>query len=86
MWPFSRKLDRSALQLAELELRITELESKHMRLRGAVYGMELHRRPLKDSAEAQEATIPRTKDELRKLAGIKAGVPYPHTTEKESGK
>jgi len=80
MWPF-RKPSVDQRKLSELEVRLTELESKHMALRGRVYGVELHKRPLQDSEEARAATIPRTKDELRKLAGIKAGKPYPHTQE-----
>jgi len=78
MWPFRKRLTLDQHKLSELEVRLTELESKHMALRGRVYGVELHKRPLPDSEEARIATIPRTKDELRKLAGIKAGTPYPH--------
>lgn len=90
MWPFFNRrpaVSEDALadrisslltKLSEVEVRLTELESKHMALRGRVYGVELHKRPLPDSEDARAATVPRTKDELRKLAGLKAGRPYPH--------
>lgn len=94
MWPFTQRrynsfdeklldaLKSDQRKLSDLEVRLTELESKHMALRGRVYGVELHKRPLKDSEEDRAATIPMTKDELRKKAGLHAGKPYPHSEEK----
>lgn len=65
-------------RLLALELRQTDLELKHMSLRGRVYNAGIHKKPLPDSEEARADTIPSSKDELRRLAGIKAGRPYPH--------
>jgi hypothetical protein len=81
MWPFRRKpLDPHDFErrLLALELRQTDLELKHMSLRGRVYNAGIHKKPLPDSEEARADTIPTSKDELRRLAGIKAGRPYPH--------
>jgi hypothetical protein len=81
MWPFNKRPpDFSELhrKLIELELRLSDLESKHLSLRGRVYGAGIHKKPLADNDEARENTTPRSRDELRKLAGIKAGQPYPH--------
>lgn len=67
-----------ARKLLELDARLTELEAKHMSLRGRVYSAGIHKHPLPDSEEARSATVPRSKDELRKIAGIRAGKPFNH--------
>jgi hypothetical protein len=80
MWPFRKHTgdDRLYRKVLDLEARLTELEAKHMSLRGRVYSAGIHKHPLPDSEEARLDTVPRSKDELRKQAGIKAGRPYPH--------
>lgn len=82
MWPFSKRRndDTTALvrKVLELEAEVVELRAKHMQLRGRVYSAGIHKQPLPDSEEARQETIPRSKEELRKLAGFKPGRPYQH--------
>lgn len=89
MWPFKRtpvadirlledevqKLKRSVF---DIHAQLEDLMCKHITLRGRVYGSGLHKKPLKDSEEEQSATMPASKDQLRKIAGIIPGRPYPH--------
>jgi len=81
MWPFTRKPQETLelyRKLLWLESRIDELEAKHSSLRGRVYSAGIHKNPIPDSEEARIATVPRSKDELRRLAGIVPGKPYKH--------
>lgn len=84
MWPF-RKRPAAAPEtpevlrrLIDVEAQLEELRAKHMSLRGRVYNAGIHKKPLPDSEEAQADTVPRSKDELRKVMGFTPGRPYPH--------
>ena len=81
MWPFTRKDTVSSELIRKilwLEARVEELEAKHLQLRGRVYSAGIHKNPLPDSEEARTATLPQSKAELRKIAGIVPGKPYKH--------
>jgi len=84
MWPFKKTTVATPeilQRLIQLEVELTELQAKHLSLRGKVYAAGIHKHPLRDSEEARSETIPRSKDELRKMAGIRAGKPYTHKDE-----
>jgi hypothetical protein len=72
------ELARARRERDDLDMRLTELESKHLSLRGRVYSAGIHKQPLRDTEDSQQATIPRSKDELRKMIGFRPGQPYPH--------
>lgn len=57
---------RQRRRFDDLDVGLSELEAKHMNLRGRVYSAGIHKKPLADSEEERQETIPIDKDELRK--------------------